>query len=432
MPAAPLLNAGKVSAEESVSKFLLPDYPAPDRAPLLLVLLDAVAEAVRGQSPGINLIVEDCDEAAAWIASICALASPAWSARFTWSTWETPQSLNEKSVQALHLVAVPSGKGGLPELGRHRLNVDVRAELQGLAGTGHVFSPETAVWAIGGREVAMGDWSRLAKTVVDVEPDALTATLLALRTEEGPSAANDPTEGLRRLRGEPVDQVPPVAVMQSTPAPTIEHPPPPVPLASQVPGRPAASNLQQPLPAPNNWRETVKFLSVDHRTWIRQQDGDDSPACESARGALAGLGLDPNGGFVNPDFLAIISAHPGARETIQQLAMLAVHATGGRAPQRWEAGTESNLLRGLSLLDESLEGNQLRCRYLAEACLASVRLDLDGHGSATWERRFDLLMRMFYLCQALSMEDVWSRVAAWQEGADATQTARWVFKGEAD
>lgn len=95
------------SGPDRVLEFMYPGFPEPYRRGLLFQLLDAVEAAVEGDGPRLALLTPDQDEAADWIAAICAWTVPAWTRRFAWSTWERGQDLANPRLAALHLVCCP-------------------------------------------------------------------------------------------------------------------------------------------------------------------------------------------------------------------------------------------------------------------------------------------------------------------------------------
>ena len=106
LPDIPLTEEPR-SDPDKVLAFMFPDYPQTYRRGLLCQLLDAVEAAVEDRGPGLALVTHDQDAAADWIAAICAWAVPAWTRRFTWSTWERGHDLANPRLADLHLVCIP-------------------------------------------------------------------------------------------------------------------------------------------------------------------------------------------------------------------------------------------------------------------------------------------------------------------------------------
>ncbi|NMO00160.1 hypothetical protein HH308_02900 [Gordonia sp. TBRC 11910] len=83
-----------------------------DRQSVFRVMLDAVAAALAG-GPALALLVDDHDEAAAWIAAISHFMSPAAAQRFAFSTHDAPEAALAGVEAGLQVIVVPRSR--IPE-----------------------------------------------------------------------------------------------------------------------------------------------------------------------------------------------------------------------------------------------------------------------------------------------------------------------------
>jgi hypothetical protein len=201
-PASPEVVPGELADPHRIGHFLLPAYPDPVRVGLLARILDAADAAVRHSGPRLALVVADSDEAAHWIAAICAFAPPGWSAAFTWSTWERAHQLSDPAVAPLHLVAVPRVDLDALAHGDHaRILIvpanDLDSELDEPTSDGH----GKLVWQFAsGARVPIGQWSRIATTCAADGPGPLAATMKLLRLLAAGQAVADPARDLQWAR----------------------------------------------------------------------------------------------------------------------------------------------------------------------------------------------------------------------------------------
>ncbi len=178
---------------KSTLDFMFPPFPEVPRRGLLLALLDAVGAAVADpRRSGVALLVADADEGARWISAVCAWASPAWSRRFSWSTWERAEDLSHSLVQRLHLVCAPEDDAELVrQSGRvafaPREDIPRFEDQFALGDEGELAASRT------------GRWCALAAPASDEAATAFEA-LTAIRSSAArPARGIDPEEALQRF-----------------------------------------------------------------------------------------------------------------------------------------------------------------------------------------------------------------------------------------
>lgn len=160
LPAQPPGPGESVSRERTVE--FLTD-PKAWRLGFFPLLLDAVSGAVGRRH--IVLGVESQDSAAQWIAAVSYLMAPATAARWSWSLWETPESVGRAAELGASLCCVPREVlADVPEL-PDRLILDelAPADIGEVGGTPHRLAD--------GMCVSATEWSALASAVFSLADD---------------------------------------------------------------------------------------------------------------------------------------------------------------------------------------------------------------------------------------------------------------------
>jgi hypothetical protein len=171
---APPLGVEPGAARSAAVEFLLD--PTVWRIGVFGVLLDAVAEALRGGRP-VVLVVDDPDEAALWVSGVSAFLSPGTSRRLSFSLFERATGLDLAFRRGTLLAAVPrSDSSTLNESQASGAIVIDSAESPSLGDLGGADSV-----TVHGSSVPVTAWSSMAQVVLQ-DPD--TARLALARIDE--------------------------------------------------------------------------------------------------------------------------------------------------------------------------------------------------------------------------------------------------------